>query len=63
MSEEGYLCMITLYAHALIHLIIQFVSLLLVYSMFLLQVLSCTYCFVDLTLLVLFLSVQKFKNS
>ena len=40
---------------------ISLVSLLLVYGMFLLQVLFCTCCFVDLTLFVLFLSV--FKNS
>ena len=37
------------------------VSLLLVYRMFLLQILLCTCCFVDLTFHVLFLSVLKKK--
>ena len=66
--------MIILYAHALIFPMfrvigscimkyISLVSLLPIYGMFLFQVLLCTCCFVDLTLLVLFFSVfKKFKN-
>ena len=71
MSEEGYLCMITLYAHALILLMFRVIgSCIMTYIILLchrFQFIACFFykfffvlvVFVDLTLHVLFLSVLK----
>ena len=65
LMHDHYLCPCinssTVYGHRFMHHDIHnpLVSLLSVYSMFLLQVLLCTCCFVDLPLLVVFFSVLK----